>query len=181
MFGDYDIYDNYCYDAGATAAAAYTPSRSSREVREEEGIPELEDEDVVVKQVASEYSAPGSGARSRRSSLGGVSSGIAEADQEENSVVDKEVIGRGNVAHQQATPQRNAAAPAAPGAAASADVAGQIKAQFVLAAGAVRELAPVLEVGRRRYGGTIPVAQFTTVSYSFMHVFCLVVPNACRH
>ncbi|CAD6234777.1 unnamed protein product [Miscanthus lutarioriparius] len=66
-------------------------------------------------------------------------------------VAPPEVIGRGNVAHQQATTQRNAAAPAAPGAAASADVAGQIKAQFVRAAGAVRELAPVLEVGRRSY------------------------------
>ena len=36
--------------------------------REEESIPELEEDDAVVKQVASEFSAPRSGARSRRSS-----------------------------------------------------------------------------------------------------------------
>ncbi|TVU27953.1 hypothetical protein EJB05_19458, partial [Eragrostis curvula] len=154
VFADYDVYDNYCYDTGgAGAAAAYTPSRSSREVREEEGIPELEDEDaVVVKQVDSEYSGPGSGARSRRSSLGGVSN--AEADQVENSVVDKEVTGRVNVAHQQATTQRNVAAPApavARGPVEGSDVAGQIKRQFVAASDAVRTLAPILEVGRRRH------------------------------
>lgn len=42
----------------------YMPSRSSREVREEEGIPELEEDDeevVVVKEMASEYSTVGSG------------------------------------------------------------------------------------------------------------------------
>ncbi|KAF8655320.1 hypothetical protein HU200_061212 [Digitaria exilis] len=146
VFGDYDVYDNYCYDAGgagaAAAAASYTPSRSSREVREEEGIPELEEDDAVVKQVAGEFSAPGSGARSRRSSLGGVSSSIAEVDEEQDSVVDKEVIGGGNVARQQMPAQRKrcsvcADTPEGP--------------QFVRAADAVRALSPVLEVGRRRY------------------------------
>jgi hypothetical protein len=152
VFGDYDVYDNYCYDAGATSAA-YTPSRSSREVREEEGIPELEDDDAVVKQVAGEFSAPGSGARSRRSSLGGLSSSIAEVDEEENSVVDKEVIAGGNVARHLAPAQRNAAAaaPAPRRAVDTTDVAGEIKAQFVRAADAARALSPALEVGRRRY------------------------------
>ncbi|XP_066319140.1 protein ALTERED PHOSPHATE STARVATION RESPONSE 1-like [Miscanthus floridulus] len=156
VFGDYDVYDNYCYDAGGAGwatSAAYTPSRSSREVREEEGIPELEDDDAVVKQVAGEFSAPGSGARSRRSSLGGVSSSIAEVDEEENSVVDKEVIDGGNVARHLAPAQRNtaASAPAPRRAVDTTDVAGEIKAQFVRAADAVRALSPVLEVGRRRY------------------------------
>ncbi|KAF8765413.1 hypothetical protein HU200_008558 [Digitaria exilis] len=157
VFGDYDVYDNYCYDAGgagaAAAAASYTPSRSSREVREEEGIPELEEDDAVVKQVAGEFSAPGSGARSRRSSLGGVSSSIAEVDEEQDSVVDKEVIGGGNVARQQMPAQRNvaASAPTPRRVVDSSDVAGEIKAQFVRAADAVRALSPVLEVGRRRY------------------------------
>ncbi|OEL34113.1 hypothetical protein BAE44_0004869 [Dichanthelium oligosanthes] len=156
VFGDYDVYDNYCYDAGgagATASAAYTPSRSSREVREEEGIPELEEDDAVVKQVAGEFSAPGSGARSRRSSLGGVSSSIAEVDEEGNSVVDKEVIGGGNVARQQAPAQRNvaASAPTPRRVVDGSDVASEIKAQFVRAADAVKALSPILEVGRRRY------------------------------
>ncbi|KAL6634900.1 hypothetical protein ACP70R_027571 [Stipagrostis hirtigluma subsp. patula] len=156
VFDDYDVYDNYCYDAGsagATPTAAYTPSRSSREVREEEGIPELEDEDVVVKQVASEYSTPGSGARSRRSSLGGVSSSIAEVEEGNNSVVDKEVDGGGNVARQQAPAQRNvdASVPTPRRASECTNVADEIKTQFVRAADAVRALAPILEVGRRRY------------------------------
>uniref|UniRef100_A0A0A9GJG2 DUF632 domain-containing protein n=2 Tax=Arundo donax TaxID=35708 RepID=A0A0A9GJG2_ARUDO len=156
VFGDYDVYDNYCYDAdgaGATAASTYTPSRSSREVRDEEGIPELEEDDIVVKQVASEYSTTGSAARSRRSSLGGVSSSIAEVYEEGNYVVDKEVIGGGNVPRQQASAQRNvtASAPTPRSAVESTDVAGEIKAQFVRAADAVRALAPILEVGRRRY------------------------------
>ena len=149
VFGDYDVYDNYCYDAGGGAggatSAAYTPSRSSREVREEEGIPDLEDDDAVVKQVAGEFSAPGSGARSRRSSLGGVSSSIAEVDEEENSVVDKEVIGAPaprNTAASAPTPRRPVD---------TTDVAGEIKAQFIRAADAVRALSPLLEVGRRRY------------------------------
>jgi hypothetical protein len=156
FFGDYDVYDSYCYDtggAGSTAVAAHTPSRSSWEVRREEGIPELEEADVVVKQVDSGFAAPGSGPRSRRSSLDGVTTGVAEVHQNENSVVDKEVIGRGNVAHQRATTQRNVAAPepAARGPIPEvSEVAGQIKRQFVRASDAVRALAPILEVGRRR-------------------------------
>ncbi|KAK3158695.1 hypothetical protein QOZ80_2AG0140410 [Eleusine coracana subsp. coracana] len=154
VFGEYDVYDNYYYDAAAAAggAAVYTPGRTSWEVRREEGIPDLEEEDVVVKQVDSEYSAPGSGARSRRSSLGGASSGGAtEADQVENSVAEKEVMG--NVAHQHATAQRNVAAsvPAPRGAAEGPDVAGQIKQHFVRASDAARALAPILEVGRRKH------------------------------
>ncbi|GJN21802.1 hypothetical protein PR202_gb09318 [Eleusine coracana subsp. coracana] len=154
VFGEYDVYDNYYYDAAAAAggAAVYTPGRTSWEVRREEGIPDLEEEDVVVKQVDSEYSAPGSGARSRRSSLGGASSGGAtEADQVENSVAEKEVMG--NVARQHATAQRNVAAsvPAPRGAAEGPDVAGQIKQHFVRASDAARALAPILEVGRRKH------------------------------
>lgn len=152
VFADYDVYDNYCYDdaggVGATSAA-YTPSRSSREVREEEGIPDLEEEDAVVKQVAGEFSAPGSGARSRRSSIGGVSSGIAQVDQEDSSVVDKQVIGGGNVAPAQRNTASSAPTPRRP--VDTTDVAGEIKAQFVRAADAVRALSPLLEIGRRRY------------------------------
>ncbi|XP_052143404.1 protein ALTERED PHOSPHATE STARVATION RESPONSE 1-like [Oryza glaberrima] len=156
VFDNYEVYDNYCYDApgtGATTPAPYTPSRSSREVREEEGIPELEEDDAVVKEVSSEYSAHGSGgARSRRSSIGGVSSSIAEVDEEENPVVDKGVVG-GGVARQQTPAHGNVAAsvPTPRRTADGADVAGEIKAQFVRAADAVRALAPILEVGRRSY------------------------------
>ncbi|CAN6274974.1 unnamed protein product [Urochloa humidicola] len=141
VFADYDVYDNYCYDAGPTsAAAAYTPSRTSREVREEEGIPDLEDDDAVAKQVHGDLSAPGSAARS---SLGGVSSSIAEVDQQDNSVVDKEIIAGGNAPRQQAPTPR--------GTVHTSHVAGEIKAQFLRAADAVKALSPLLEVGRRSY------------------------------
>ncbi|KAG8071797.1 hypothetical protein GUJ93_ZPchr0006g42401 [Zizania palustris] len=156
VFDNYEVYNNYCYDipgSGATTPAPYTPSRCSREVREGEGIPDLEDDDAVVKEVSSEYSAPGSGARSRRSSIGGVSSSIAEVDEEDNPVVDKGVVGGRGMARQQTPAQGNATAPVPTprGIAEGADVAGEIKAQFIRAADAVRELAPILEVGRRSY------------------------------
>ncbi|KAL5212473.1 hypothetical protein ABZP36_023320 [Zizania latifolia] len=156
VFDNYEVYDNYCYDTpgtGATTPAPYTPSRSSREVREEEGIPDLEEDDAVVKELSSEYSAPGSGARSRRSSIGGVSSSIAEVDEEENPVVDTGVVGCGGMARQQTPAQGKATAPVPTPlrVAEGADVAGEVKAQFIRAADAVRELAPILEVGRRSY------------------------------
>ncbi|KAM0829373.1 hypothetical protein ACQ4PT_066913 [Festuca glaucescens] len=145
VFHGYEVHDNYCYDAGAgaTATTPYTPSRCSREVREEEGIPELEEDDaLVVKEVSSDRPVPGSG---RRSSLGGVSS-----SEEESCVVDKGVVAGGGVARQQAPAQ-----PPVPLAhrksSDSADVAGEIKAQLVRAADAVWALAPVLEVERRSY------------------------------
>ncbi|CAL5055087.1 unnamed protein product [Urochloa decumbens] len=141
VFGDYDVYDNYCYDAGTTAAP-YTPSRTSREVRDDEGIPELEeDDDAVVKHVSGDYSAPGSAARS---SLGGVSSSIAEVGQ---AVVDKEVIAGGNAARQQPP----VSAPTPRRAVDTSDVAAEIKAQFLRAADAVKALSPLIEVGRRSY------------------------------
>ncbi|KAJ1291635.1 hypothetical protein BS78_02G330600 [Paspalum vaginatum] len=66
MFENYDSYgyDRYYYastTAPAAAAASYTPSRSSRKVCEEEGILDLEEDGAVVKEVAGQYSAPGSG------------------------------------------------------------------------------------------------------------------------
>ncbi|KAG8059930.1 hypothetical protein GUJ93_ZPchr0002g24511 [Zizania palustris] len=156
VFDNYEVYDNYCYDTpgtGATTPAPYTPSRSSREVREDEGIPDLEEEDAVVKEVSSEYSAPGSGARSRRSSIGGVSSSIAEADEEENPVVDKGVVSGGGMSRQQTPAHGNVAAsvPTPRRVAEGEDIAGDIKAQFIRAADTVRELAAILEVGRRSY------------------------------
>ncbi|XP_062226433.1 protein ROLLING AND ERECT LEAF 2-like [Phragmites australis] len=154
VFENYDSYDNYYYDSAAAAAAAYTPSRSSREVREEEGIPELEEDEedgVVVKEVSGEYSAPGSGgARSRRSSVGGVSS----IDEPGNVVAHKDVMGE---SRRRPPADRNVTVPApvppTQRVFGNADVAGGIKAQLVRAAEAARQLAPLLEVGRPSYQG----------------------------
>ncbi|ONM15028.1 BZIP transcription factor [Zea mays] len=177
VFENYDSYeyDTYYYDSAtaATAAAApYTPSRSSREVREEEGIPDLEDDDdedsVVVNEVAGQYSAPGSGgARSRRSSLGGVSA-TAELDQAENII---DVIGElrrrptahGNVSvHAPPPPTRRAVD--------KENVACEIKAQLVRTAEAARQLAPMLEVGRPSYQGRTSSKMMSAISVA--HLGC---------
>ncbi|XP_066348647.1 protein ALTERED PHOSPHATE STARVATION RESPONSE 1-like [Miscanthus floridulus] len=180
VFENYDSYeyDSYYYDSttAATAAAApYTPSRSLREVREEEGIPDLEDDDeedgVVVKEVAGQYSAPGSGARSRRSSLGGASS-IAELDQPENVVAHKDVIGE--LRRRQTTAHGNVSVHAPPPPARrvvdNANVAGEIKAQLVRTAEAARQLAPMLEVGRPSYQGRSSVYQSSSKMMSAISV-----------
>ncbi|KAK3143984.1 hypothetical protein QOZ80_4AG0307410 [Eleusine coracana subsp. coracana] len=163
----FENYDSYGADDAyyASTAAAYTPSRSSREVREEEGIPDLEDDDeeeedadVVVKQVSGEYSA-GHGS-SRRSSVGGASSGVAEFDAPENvTIAHTQDLVMGDDARRRSLAQRNVSVPTpAPppvqrAVGGNADVAGEIKAQLARAADAARELAPLLEVGRPSYQG----------------------------
>ncbi|KAL6882641.1 hypothetical protein ACP4OV_011331 [Aristida adscensionis] len=173
VFESYEPYENYYYDstAAAAAAAADTLSRSSREVREEEGIPELEDDEddgVVVKEISREHSTAGSGgvrsrhnsiggissgARSRRSSVGGVSS-VPELDGLDDAVVQKDVMAEVRLrppAHRSVA----APAPASPAqrVVGNDDVAGEIMAQLVRTAEAARQLAPLLEVGRPSYQG----------------------------
>ncbi|KAK3141797.1 hypothetical protein QOZ80_4BG0338450 [Eleusine coracana subsp. coracana] len=170
VFENYDSYgaDDAYYNNYASTAAAYTPSRSSREVREEEGIPDLEDddedaEDVVVKHVSGEYSAGhgSGGARSRRSSVGGASSGVAEFDEPENvtiahtqDLVMGEARRRSSLAHRNVSVPTPAPPPVQRAVGGNADVAGEIKAQLARAAEAARELAPLLEVGRPSYQGS---------------------------
>ena len=57
-----------CHYRPQLATRKDVDTQTGREVREDESIPELEEDDAVVKQVASEFSAPRSGAHSRRSS-----------------------------------------------------------------------------------------------------------------
>ncbi|KAL5214533.1 hypothetical protein ABZP36_003685 [Zizania latifolia] len=149
VFENYEPYDSYYYNSTAAASvAAYTPSRSSREVREEEGIPELEDdEDCMFKEVTSRYSAGSGGRRSRRS--------VAEPD---NAVVHKDGVASISEIHRRPLAHRNVAMRAPPppaqrvvGNGGNVDVPGEIKAQFVRAAEAARELAPLLEVGKPSY------------------------------
>lgn len=136
-------------------AAPYTPSRCSREAREEGGIPKLEEEDdvVVVKEVSSECPVPG--VRGRRNSLDGMSGSFAK-DNTNDSVVDKGVAAGGGVARQQA-PAQSPVPPVHRQSYQSTHVAGKIKAQFAPAAVAVWALAPI-------QGGatsTIAGAQYT--------------------
>ena len=57
-----------CHYRPQPATLKDVDTQAGREVREEESIPELEEDDAVVKQVASEFSAPWSGTRSQRGS-----------------------------------------------------------------------------------------------------------------
>lgn len=187
VFANYEPYDNYYYDstAAAASAAAYTPSRSSREVREEEGIPELEEDedDCVFKEVASGgYSAGSGGHRSRRSSIGSLSS-VAE---QENAVIDNDVVASTSEIYRRPLAHRNVAmrAPAqaaqrVAGNGGNVDVAGEIKAQLVRAAEATRELAPLLEVGKPSYqehshGKLPPFLFFSVLHYVLHYVTCIV-------
>jgi hypothetical protein len=144
----YEGYYHYNPAATAAAAAAYTPSRSSREVREEEGIPELEEDEeevVVVKEMASEYLYSTAGPlRGRRGSVGAVVT-FEELDKPRN-------------ARRRPPAYRNVAAPAPEPPAQrvfdnAGDAAGAIKTQLGRVAEAARELAPLLEVGRPSYQG----------------------------
>ncbi|KAM3369273.1 hypothetical protein ACQJBY_017275 [Aegilops geniculata] len=147
VFENYDdSYDGYYYNPTTTAAAAYTPSRSSREVREEEGIPELEEdneETVVVKEMASEYSTVGSG-RSRPGSFGAVNT-IPEVDNRRN-------VQRRRPAYRNVAPLTREP-PAQRVVGNAVDAATAVKTQLVRVAEAARELAPLLEVGRPSYQG----------------------------
>jgi hypothetical protein len=162
VFQNYDSYgvNSSSYYDPASAAVAYTPSRSSWEVREEEGIPDLEDDDeeddaAVVKEVSGEYAGPGSGgARGLRSSVAGVSTHAEHNEPENASIAHAHAAGE---ARRRPLAHRNVSVPAAvppvQRAAVGADVASEITAQFLRTADAARELAPLLEVGRPSYHG----------------------------
>ncbi|XP_072962669.1 uncharacterized protein [Typha angustifolia] len=123
-------YGNYYWNSNY-----YTPSRSSKEVRDEEGIPELEadDDEVVVKEAygdqKSRASVSSSASRMERSDRGG------NGEHEKAEVVDKGVVSNkerkrfGDVS----------------------DVVDEIKAQFDRASEAALELSTILEVGKQRY------------------------------
>ncbi|MBA0649545.1 hypothetical protein Goklo_017095 [Gossypium klotzschianum] len=154
----FEIYENY--------NRPYTPSRDSREVREEEGIPDLEDEDYlheVVKEVhggggGSGGSGGGSGGGYSKSPVeaedGKVASNEAEAarpsDGMENErveyevhVVDKKVVDNERAeecGNGSGTVPRNAF-----------EVAKEIEVQFVRASESANEIAKLLEVGTLHY------------------------------
>ncbi|XP_052192313.1 protein ALTERED PHOSPHATE STARVATION RESPONSE 1 [Diospyros lotus] len=145
----------------------YTPSRDSREVREEEGIPDLEDEDLqeVVKEVYGNHKfvdGGGGGGGGKN-----YSKGVAEdQDDRENDsdyhtrppsvpaendpveyevhVVDKKVVDK----EERPGDRSNASAFKAR---ADSDVLREIQAQFERASEAGNELAKMLEVGKFPY------------------------------
>ncbi|KAK8699931.1 hypothetical protein V6N13_018339 [Hibiscus sabdariffa] len=142
----------------------YTPSRDSREVREEEGIPDLEDEDYqheVVKEVHGDQKFVDGGGHSKppdEDDNGQVASNEAEAshyrrrpsDGMENDgveyevhVLDKKVVDDDKAEEHGNGPQ------AAPKNA--FELAREIEVQFVRASEAGGEIAKLLEVGTLHY------------------------------
>ncbi|CAN8229314.1 unnamed protein product [Cochlearia groenlandica] len=154
----------------------YTPSRDSKELREEEGIPDLEDDDDedshydVVKEVHEKprfsdktKPAPPSPPRHADNSGASTSGGGGgddvslekEGKQYEIHVVEKKVVDDGHVNEE--TRRSNATSAAAEsraggGARAVSEVAKEIENQFVKAAESGSEIAKLLEVGKHPYG-----------------------------
>ncbi|PKA47767.1 hypothetical protein AXF42_Ash014544 [Apostasia shenzhenica] len=142
----------------------YTPSRTSKEFRDDEGIPDLEEDgQEVIKEaygdqkfgsssstaIASEFS--GKGVSAAKEDVGGSPleglqyQPIPRVDDED--VVEKNVVG-GEVQKSQEE-QRNVAAPRRYHGV--SEIASEIRVQFERAAESTKELARMLEVGKHPY------------------------------
>ncbi|XP_010941397.1 uncharacterized protein [Elaeis guineensis] len=155
-FGSYD--DNYY--------APYTPSRSSRDVREEEGIPDLEDEEhEVVKEAygdqksvastsaaaAGEYSAKAAAVAAEEDGIGDVhrTSKSGEGSSGGSSEHDVHVVEKNVVAEEE---QRSMAAFPPPRRYHDvSEVVQEIKIQFDRASESANEVSKMLEVGKLPY------------------------------
>ncbi|XP_020091526.1 uncharacterized protein LOC109712387 [Ananas comosus] len=154
----FEVYDSYY------ASSPYTPSRSSKEVREEEGIPDLEDEEhEVVKEAygdrksSASVSAPEKGdllgkgvmgvsSEEGRISIGeGSSSGSSISSGHDVHVVEKSVVG--NEVQKPEDVRRKATRTYHD----DSEVAEEIKAQFEKASESANQLSKMLEVGKRPY------------------------------
>ena len=138
----------------------YTPSRDSREVREEEGIPDLEDEDYqreVVKEVHGDQKLVDAAAaannhqdphhhqqpsKAEASESGGL--------QYEVHVVDKKVMDDDDRPKDRGA-AAGAAFPGRPGSRNALEVAEEIERQFQRASDSGTEIAKMLEVGKLPY------------------------------
>lgn len=138
----------------------YTPSRSSRDVRDEEGIPELEDENLeheVVKEVYGDQKFVGSSSKSYNkngyiddggvgASLNPKSSNVVES---EDDVVEKNVVAD-EVPHPQM--DMNAASTSRPRSYHNVmEIGSEIRIQFEKASEAALEISKLLEVGKQPY------------------------------
>lgn len=174
----FESYDSYY-------AAPYTPSRSSKDVREEEGIPDLEDEQEVVKEAygdekgaplaptkgkAEKGEASGTGDDPHRNSRSlEVGSGShSESDdssvglEHEINVVDKNVVGD--------DPARrsvgNLPVPVMKNYTDDFEAIREIKAQFEKACESANQVSGILEVGKQPYQQKHSPLKGTIFSYS---------------
>lgn len=163
----FETYESY-YEPPSAAAAPYTPSRSSKDVREEEGIPDLEDEDMeVVKEVDEKHSVKGFSGHGKAAKEEGRSSTGDELPRESKSseastsgsglehdvhVVEKSVVGE---QVQRSEPHQHVAGlpPAGSDKVYSNDteVVLEIRTQFQRASESAGEVSKMLEVGKMPY------------------------------
>ncbi|KAL1188508.1 Protein ALTERED PHOSPHATE STARVATION RESPONSE 1 [Cardamine amara subsp. amara] len=152
----------------------YTPSRDSREIREELGVPDLEEDDEVVKEVHGKQKFVAAASveepplvKSVASSSGGGGGGKASLYQTRPSVsVEKEeiehevhVVEKKVVEDSGGDEGRRSNAAVARGGGGGgrvrrgvAEVGKEIEAQFLRAAESGNEIAVLLEVGKHPYG-----------------------------
>lgn len=160
-------YDNYNAYGSNYNVPPYTPSRSSREVREEEGIPDLEEEschEVLKEAYGDEKSATSSSTQEiGRASTSERSNLIyqqrfeprrSDVEQLVQEMVDKEVVSNA-VRRSSVAPPRRSAVGEVP------DLMDEIKIQFQRASEAAGELGVLLEVGQRRFQPRSSVYQGT--------------------
>ena len=166
----FETYESY-YEQPTAEAAPYTPSRSSKDVREEEGIPDLEDEDQmeVVKEAYGDekhsgkgYMGNGKAAKEEgRSSTGDElprKSKSSEASSSGSSlehdvhVVEKSVVGE---QVQRSEPRQHVAGlpPTGPEKiyVDDTEVVVEIRTQFERASESAGEVSKMLEVGKMPY------------------------------
>lgn len=159
---------NPFHSAAVDYYPAYTPSRDSKELREEEGIPDLEDEDhEVVKEVYGEekkfvavYGGGGgylkvAGDEASRGIGGEVEYGIRSNAIGESSGVEYEVVDKNVIANE--TPrvesQVNVAHSKPRGPLAVSEAVSGIKGEFDRASDSGGEVSKILEVGKLPYCG----------------------------
>ncbi|WJX59883.1 hypothetical protein P8452_45156 [Trifolium repens] len=130
-----------------------TPSRDSKEVREEEGIPDLEDEDEVVKQVHGDQKFVHPPNHSHDHGHGHLHDEEEDDDDEseveyEVHVVDKKVVDDDD---DKPKPKPKANSAFRPGSRNPLEVAKEIQILFQRASDSGSHIADILEVGKLRY------------------------------
>lgn len=162
----FETFESY-YEQPTATAAPYSPSRSSKDVREEEGIPDLEDEDMeVVKEAYGDEKHPvkgymGNGKAAKeegRSSTGDELPRKSKASEASSSgsslehdvhVVEKSVVG------EQVQPRQHVAGLPPTGSEKiyidDTEVVVEIRTQFDRASQSASEVSKMLEVGKMPY------------------------------
>lgn len=149
------------FEAQENYYSSYPPSRSSREVRDEEGIPDLEEEeDEIVKEVYGEQKLVGSTSKdyNPKGKEEGIES-VGENSRSREVEIEEDVVEKKVVADEVRRPelQQNVAAAATASSKPPrqyqnvSEIGSEIRVQFQRAADAALELSNVLEVGKHPY------------------------------